>query len=133
MVPGHGGGPEPVSTAEQREHILACARRPPDRERDGTATWSLSTLQQALAEMKAQLKVLDAQIAALTTQPELAAAARLRKVPGIGPVTASVPSRRRHWPRAWRASGSPTRTSWSPTSAWTSASSSRAARRASGA
>ncbi len=48
VVPGHGGGPEPVYTAEQREHILACARRPPDRERDGTATWSLSTLRQAL-------------------------------------------------------------------------------------
>jgi transposase len=47
-------------------------------------------LQKALAEMKAQLRVLDAQITALTTQPELAAAARLRKVPGIGPVTAAA-------------------------------------------
>jgi transposase len=27
---------------------LAEARRPPDRSRDGTATWSLSTLQRAL-------------------------------------------------------------------------------------
>jgi hypothetical protein len=32
----------------EQERILAEARRRPDREQDGTATWSLSTLQQAL-------------------------------------------------------------------------------------
>ena len=33
----------------EREQILAAkVRRPPDRERDGTAVWSLLTLQQAL-------------------------------------------------------------------------------------
>ena len=32
----------------ERERILAEARRLPDREQDGTATWSLSTLQCAL-------------------------------------------------------------------------------------
>ncbi len=47
-------------------------------------------LAKALTELKAQLKVLDRQIATLTTHPELAAAARLRKVPGIGPVTAAA-------------------------------------------
>ena len=47
-------------------------------------------LQKALTQIKAQLKVLDKEIAALTTEPELAAAARLRKVPGIGPVTAAA-------------------------------------------
>ncbi len=47
-------------------------------------------LQKALAEIKAQIKALDKEIAALTSQPELAAAARLRKVPGIGPVTAAA-------------------------------------------
>lgn len=48
VVPGHGGGPEPLYSPEQRESILACARRAPDRERDGTATWSLNTLRRAL-------------------------------------------------------------------------------------
>ena len=33
---------------EQRQRILTEFERPPDREKDGTATWSLSTLQQAL-------------------------------------------------------------------------------------
>ena len=33
---------------EQGARILREARRTPDRERDGTATWSLSTLQRAL-------------------------------------------------------------------------------------
>jgi len=48
VVPGHGGGPRPVYGPEQRERILAHARRAPDREQDGTATWSLKCLQQAL-------------------------------------------------------------------------------------
>ena len=47
-------------------------------------------LQKALAELKTQINVLDAQIAALTQQPEMAAAARLRQVHGIGPVTAAA-------------------------------------------
>ena len=46
--PAHGGGP-PVHYAEpQRRRILAEAARVPDRERDGTATWSLGTLRRAL-------------------------------------------------------------------------------------
>lgn len=44
----HGGGPEPRYRVAEREAILAEARRTPDREQDGTATWSLSTLQRAL-------------------------------------------------------------------------------------
>jgi Homeodomain-like domain len=44
----HGGGPAIQYGAEQRERILAELRRPPDRERDGTATWSLTSLQRAL-------------------------------------------------------------------------------------
>ena len=48
LVPRHGGGSAVESGPAERERILAEARRPPDRERDGTATWSLSTLQQAL-------------------------------------------------------------------------------------
>ena len=34
----------------QRERILAEVRRRPHRDRDGTATWSLTTLQRALRE-----------------------------------------------------------------------------------
>jgi transposase len=44
----HGGGPTPTYTAKERERILEEARRKPDREKDGTATWSLSTLRRAL-------------------------------------------------------------------------------------
>jgi hypothetical protein len=48
IVPGHGGGPPPTYTVAERNRILAEARRTPERERDGTATWSLMTLRQAL-------------------------------------------------------------------------------------
>jgi transposase len=48
VVPGHGGGHPPQYTASERERILAHARRVPDREREGTAVWSLTTLQRAL-------------------------------------------------------------------------------------
>jgi transposase len=46
--PGHGGGPPVRYGAAQQQRILAEIARRPDRERDGTATWSLSTLQRAL-------------------------------------------------------------------------------------
>ena len=48
---GGGGawrGPQIVYTAAVQERILAEARRPPDREQDQTATWSLTLLQKAL-------------------------------------------------------------------------------------
>jgi hypothetical protein len=48
LAPGHGGGPPPVYDAAARERILREFRRPPDRERDGTAAWSLGTLRRAL-------------------------------------------------------------------------------------
>ena len=48
MVPRHGGGASPTYTTVERERILAEVRRLPDREQDGTATWSLTTLQRAL-------------------------------------------------------------------------------------
>ncbi len=50
LVPGHGGGAPVQYTAREREQILHEARRAPDREQDGTATWSLSTLQRALRQ-----------------------------------------------------------------------------------
>jgi transposase len=43
-----GGRPPTLYGPEERDRILAEFRRPPDRERDGTATWSLNTLQRAL-------------------------------------------------------------------------------------
>jgi transposase len=48
VVPRHGGGPPIHYSDEQQRRILAEVERPPDREQDGTATWSLSTLQEAL-------------------------------------------------------------------------------------
>jgi transposase len=48
IEPRHGGGPPVVYGMEQRQRILTEFERPPDREKDGTATWSLNTLQQAL-------------------------------------------------------------------------------------
>jgi hypothetical protein len=44
----HGGGPTIQYGCAEQERILQEFRRPPDRERDGTATWSLTTLQRAL-------------------------------------------------------------------------------------
>lgn len=46
--PRHGGGPPVVYDVVARERILREFRRVPDRARDGTATWSLTTLQRAL-------------------------------------------------------------------------------------
>lgn len=48
LEPGHGGGAVAVYTLRERERILAEVRRTPDREADGTATWSPSALQRAL-------------------------------------------------------------------------------------
>lgn len=44
----HGGGQPKRYTAVEQERILREVRRQPDRDEDGTATWSLSTLQRAL-------------------------------------------------------------------------------------
>ena len=48
LDPRHAGGPPVMYDATLRERILREFRRPPDREQDGTATWSLTTLQRAL-------------------------------------------------------------------------------------
>ena len=50
IEPRHGGGPPIVYGVGERKQILAEFERPPDREKNGTATWSLTTLQQALRE-----------------------------------------------------------------------------------
>jgi transposase len=45
---GHGGGPSLEYGPDEEERILREFRRTPSRERDGTATWSLTTLKRAL-------------------------------------------------------------------------------------
>jgi hypothetical protein len=48
VVPRHGGG-HPVRYGEvEQRRILAEVARPPDRARDGAASWSLTTLRAAL-------------------------------------------------------------------------------------
>jgi hypothetical protein len=44
----HGGGPPVQYGTAERDRILREFRRVPDRQQDGTATWSLTTLQRAL-------------------------------------------------------------------------------------
>ena len=43
-----GRGRRPTYDTAARAQIVATAQRPPDRRTDGTATWSLSTLQRSL-------------------------------------------------------------------------------------
>ena len=50
LEPRHGGGPEIKYGAAEQARILAEVRRKPDLEGDGTATWSLSTLQRSLRQ-----------------------------------------------------------------------------------
>ena len=50
LAPRHGGGGPPIYGSAARARILQEARRTPDREQDGTATWSLTTLQRALRQ-----------------------------------------------------------------------------------
>jgi transposase len=50
LEPRHGGGPLRRYGVAEQGRILAEARRTPDRAQDGTATWSLTTLQRALRQ-----------------------------------------------------------------------------------
>src|SRR3954463_15379011 len=50
VQPGHGGGARGRYGAEAQQRILAEWSRMPQREQDGTATWSLSLLQRALRQ-----------------------------------------------------------------------------------
>jgi transposase len=49
VKPGHGGGQPKRYTRAEQERILREVRRAPDRDADRTGTWSLATLQRALA------------------------------------------------------------------------------------
>ena len=48
LTPRHGGGRSPAYDRAARERILREVERPPTPNADGTATWSLSTLRQAV-------------------------------------------------------------------------------------
>ena len=48
LDPRHGGGSAPIYDQPSRERIIREARRRPTPEADGTASWSLTTLQKAL-------------------------------------------------------------------------------------
>jgi len=48
LTPRHGGGPRRRYGDAEQARIVAELQRQPDREKDGTATWSLSTLQRAV-------------------------------------------------------------------------------------
>jgi transposase len=48
--PHHGGGPRLRYGVHEQQRILAEWARPPQREQDGTATWSLSLLQKVLRQ-----------------------------------------------------------------------------------
>jgi len=48
LTPRHGGGRAPTYGSADRQRIVAEAGRAPTPERDGTATWSLSTLRRSL-------------------------------------------------------------------------------------
>ena len=50
IEPRHGGGAQTIYGVKERKYILAKFECQPDREKDRTATWSLSTLQRALHE-----------------------------------------------------------------------------------
>jgi transposase len=50
LIPDHGGGQPKQYARTAQERILREVRRPPDRERDGTGKWSLTTLQRALRQ-----------------------------------------------------------------------------------
>lgn len=50
LVIAAGRGRKPTFTSEQQARIIAEVRRPPDREVDQTATWSLMTLRRALRQ-----------------------------------------------------------------------------------
>ena len=52
LVPRHGGGAEPLYGQQEKKKILDFFERKPERQIDGTARWSLVTLQRALRQAK---------------------------------------------------------------------------------
>src|SRR5438128_639354 len=90
-----GGRPPTQYGAQERDRILKEFRRTPDRERDGTATWSLNTLQRALRRAPDGLPAAGQYI------HDLGGAARRRHYLAEGPDL--VPNRHGHpQAQAWR-------------------------------
>ena len=50
LVPRHSGGAPVVYGVQEQERILQEARRQPNPVQDGTATWSMATLQRTLRQ-----------------------------------------------------------------------------------
>jgi len=50
VAPGHGGGQPKRYLQVEQDRILSEVRRTPDRDADGTGTWSLATRQRALRQ-----------------------------------------------------------------------------------
>lgn len=79
--PSHGH--RVTYTAQQRAEVLAEYRRTPDREMDGTGTWSLTTLQRAVRKRPGVEKISRDTIsnvlhaAGLTWQPDVATGSHL--------------------------------------------------------
>jgi transposase len=48
IAPRHGGGQKPKYSPAQRQRIVEYVGQQPDREADGTVTWSLTTLRDSL-------------------------------------------------------------------------------------
>ncbi len=48
LIPGHGGGQPKRYRAAEAARVLREVHRAPDRDADGTGTWSLATLRRAL-------------------------------------------------------------------------------------
>jgi transposase len=57
LVSRHGGGPAIVFEQAEKERILREFKRQPERRQDGTAAWSLKTLQRALQRAPDGFKV----------------------------------------------------------------------------
>jgi transposase len=64
--PGHGGGARIRYGGDAQQRILAEWARTPQREQDGTATWSLSLLQRALRKAPDGLPQVSMHISAQT-------------------------------------------------------------------
>jgi transposase len=82
--------------AEQLDQLLAARKQlramsASLRQQKEQCAYAAASLEPVIEQAKAQIKVLDTQIAALTQNHEALAPARsLQKVPGIGPVTAAA-------------------------------------------
>lgn len=50
LQPRHGGGAVVQYSAREKQRILSELQRQPERQKDGTATWSVATLQRALRQ-----------------------------------------------------------------------------------